>query len=136
MLKRDHREVSGMLKELADSKPGAARRKTTDKVSAALALHMQIEEGLVYPVVAARVGEEEEHEAETEHSLAREGLAKLNELVEEPGFGAAVAMLSAGIKHHVKEEETDVFPKLKEKLARDELAQLGDEIAAAKRAGG
>jgi hemerythrin-like domain-containing protein len=135
MLKRDHQEVSAMLKELVDSKPGAARHKTTTKVSAALTLHMQIEEQLVYPLVAERVGEEEEHEAETEHTLARDGVAKMNELVDEPGFGAAVAMVTAGIKHHVKEEETEVFPALKAKLARDELAKLGDEVAAAKEAG-
>jgi hemerythrin-like domain-containing protein len=135
MLKRDHQEVSAMLKELADSKPGAARHKTTTKVSAALTLHMQIEEQLVYPLVAERVGEEEEHEAETEHTLARDGVAKMNELVDEPGFGAAVAMVTAGIKHHVKEEETEVFPALKAKLERDELAKLGDEVAAAKEAG-
>jgi hemerythrin-like domain-containing protein len=135
MLKRDHREASAMLKELADSKPGAARRATTEKVSAALALHMQIEERLVYPFVAKRVGRDEEQEAETEHTLARDGLAKMNELVDEGGFGAAVAMVTAGIKHHVKEEETEVFPKLKAQLERDELAKLGDEVAAAKKSG-
>ncbi len=60
----------------------------------------------------------------------------MNELVDEGGFGAAVAMVTAGIKHHVKEEETEIFPKLKAKLARDELAKLGDEVAAAKNSGG
>jgi hemerythrin superfamily protein len=133
MLKADHREVSAMLKELAASdKPSAARRKTTAKVVAALQLHMEVEETLVYPLVAERVGEEEEREGEIEHRLARDGLAKMSELVNEPGFGAAVAMVTAGIKHHVKEEETEVFPKLKDKLERDELAKLGDEIAAKK----
>ena len=136
MLKRDHREVAALLKELADSKPGAARRKSTEKVSATLSLHMQIEEQLVYPLVAERVGEDDEREAETEHALARDGLSKMNELVDEGGFGAAVAMVTAGIKHHVKEEETEVFPKLKAKLARDELAKLGDEVVSAKQAGG
>jgi len=132
MLKRDHREAAAMLKKLADSKPGAARRRTTDELSAALALHMEIEEKLIYPLVAERVGTDEEQEAETEHSLARQGLAKMNDLVDEGGFGAAVAMVTAGIRHHVKEEETEVFPKLKEQLARDELVKLGDEVAAAK----
>ena len=79
------------------------------------------------------VGHEAEKEAETEHGLAREGLTAVEDLVDEPGFGAAVAMLTAGIKHHVKEEETEVFPALKAELDRDELAELGDSVTAAKR---
>ena len=48
-------------------------------------------------------------------------------------FGAAVAMLTAGIKHHVKEEEQEMFPALKKKLDRDELMALGDSARAKKR---
>jgi len=134
ILKRDHREAEVMLKQLAASKkPSATRRKTAAKLVTALSQHMQIEEKLVYPLVDEYVGHEEEQEAENEHTLAREGLASLEELVDEPGFGAAVAMLTAGIKHHVKEEETELFPKLKSKLERDELAELGDAVVAAKK---
>jgi hemerythrin-like domain-containing protein len=133
ILKRDHREAAAMLKQLAEiKKPSATRRKVADKLVAALTLHMAIEEDLVYPLIAERVGKEEEKEAEIEHGLARDGLSKMTELVDEPGFGAAVAMVTAGIKHHVKEEETEVFPELKSKLDRDELAQLGDAVAARK----
>jgi hemerythrin-like domain-containing protein len=133
LLKQDHREAAAMLKVLAESKPGATRRKTTDKLVAALTLHMAIEEDLIYPLVAERIGEKEEREAETEHGLARDGLAKMVELVEEGGYGAAVAMVTAGIKHHVKEEESELFPKLKAKLDRDELARLGDAVVAKKK---
>jgi hemerythrin-like domain-containing protein len=134
ILKRDHREAEAMLKELAASKkPSATRRKTTAKLVTALSRHMEVEEKLVYPLVDEYVGHEEEHEAENEHKLAREGLATIEELVDEPGFGAAVAMLTAGIKHHVKEEETELFPKLKAKLERDELAELGEAVAGALR---
>ena len=38
-------------------------------------------------------------------------------------------MLTAGIKHHVKEEEQEMFPALKRKLDRDELVALGDTVA-------
>ncbi len=123
ILKRDHREAAAMLKTLADSKPNATRRKTTEKLVAALRQHMEIEEKLVYPLVAEKIGHDEEHEAETEHNLARDGLEKMTELVDEGGFGAAVAMVTAGIKHHVKEEETELFPKLKAKLERDQLCR-------------
>jgi hemerythrin-like domain-containing protein len=137
MLKADHREAKTLLQQLAESRnPSATRRKTTQKLVAALQLHMEIEESLVYPLVAERVGTEEEQEAEIEHRLARDGLSKMSELVDEPGFGAAVAMVTAGIKHHVKEEETEIFPTLKQNLRRDELAKLGDEIEAKKRSNG
>jgi hemerythrin-like domain-containing protein len=133
MLKQDHREAEAMLKTLAESKPGARRRATVEKLAKALTLHMDIEESDVYPLVREQLGDEPAEEAEVEHRLAREGLEQLQELVDEPGFGAAVAMVTAGIKHHVKEEEKEVLPQLKRRLDRDELLQLGDEVAAAKK---
>jgi hemerythrin-like domain-containing protein len=133
ILKRDHREVAQMLKTLEASKPGARRRQTVDKLTQALELHMEIEERDIYPVVQRVVGEEEAEEAGVEHGLAREGLADLRRLVDEPGFGAAVAMLTAGIKHNVKDEEQVVFPELKRNIVREELAELGDRVAAAKK---
>jgi hemerythrin-like domain-containing protein len=133
ILKRDHREVEAMLKTLAASKPGARRQATVDKLAKALALHMEIEERDVYPLVARLVDKEDAEEGAIEHDLARTGVGKIQELVDEPGFGAAVAMLTAGIKHHVKEEEHEMFPALKRKLDRDRLRELGDEVAAAKK---
>ena len=132
MLKKDHREAAAMLKILADGKPGARRRSTTKKLDAALKLHMEIEETLVYPLVAKLVARDDAKEAGIEHGLMREMLTDVGRLVDEPGFGAAVAMLTAGIRHHVKEEEQDVFPALKRKLDRQALAELGDQVKAAK----
>lgn len=134
ILKADHREAAALLRQLSESKkPSATRRRTTQKLVKALELHMEIEESLIYPLVAELIGEDEEHEAEIEHGLARDGLAKMVALVDESGFGAAVAMVTAGIKHHVKEEETEIFPELKARLDRTELADLGDRIVKAKR---
>jgi len=133
ILKRDHREVAQMLKTLDASKPGARRRQTVEKLTHALELHMEIEERDIYPTVERVVGKEDAEEATIEHGLVREGLADLRRLVDEPGFGAAVAMITAGIRHHVKEEEQEVFPELKKKIDRDELRELGDRVAAAKK---
>src|SRR6478672_2414251 len=94
MLKEDHKEAKKLLKQLADSKPGPRRDGWVKKLDAELTLHMKIEETIIYPLVAECVGEEEAKEANVEHGLARDGLAKLRELDDEPGFGAAVAMLT------------------------------------------
>jgi hemerythrin-like domain-containing protein len=135
LLKKDHREAEAMLKSLAASSPGARRKSKLDKLDSALRLHMTIEERDIYPLVAKLVGEEDAKEADIEHGLARDGLDRLRELADEPGFGAAVAMLTAGIKHHVKEEEHEMFPDLKKKLDRPDLLALGDEVQAAKKRG-
>jgi len=134
ILKQDHREVAAILRQLKESKrPSATRRRLTAKLTAAMQLHMQIEESLVYPLVARDISEGEEQEAETEHLLALEGLERMGELVDEGGFGAALAMVTAGIRHHVREEETEMFPELKAALTREQLSALGDEVAKAKR---
>jgi hemerythrin superfamily protein len=127
-LKEDHREVETLLKSLANSKAGARRRSIVAKVERKLALHMRIEERLVYPLIPSVLGDEAAEEAKVEHGLARRGLAELKRLQDKPGFGASVDMLTAGIKHHVKEEEHEVFPKLKANLDRTQLSELGEAV--------
>ncbi len=136
ILKADHREVEQILRKLADSDEGNEREALVDELAMKLNLHMDIEEQIVYPSLAEEVGEEDREEAEVEHELARTGLATVVQLVREPGFGAAVEMLAAGIKHHVDEEESELLPDLKDELEPAEWAALGDAIAAAKEAAG
>lgn len=136
ILKADHREVEKLLVKLADSDEGAERQKMVDELAMKLTAHMDMEESLVYPTVRTSVGEEDEEEAEVEHGLAREGLQKLQAMVDVPGFGAAVEMLKGGILHHVEEEETQLLPELKDAMSREEWAAMGDAIAEAKKAAG
>ena len=135
ILMKDHAEAKEILTKLGDSEPGDERRDMVKKVTAALELHMEIEETLVYPLVEKVEGAEVREEADNEHGLAREGIAAMNKMVDEPGFGAAAESLLGGILHHVGEEESEVLPALKEKLDADEWSRLGDQVAAAHAAG-
>jgi hypothetical protein len=36
------------------------------------------------------------------------------------------------VRHHVKEEEQDLFPKVRARLSRSRLLEIGDELRAAK----
>jgi len=125
-LTQEHRKAESMLSTLAQSEEGAERESTVEELTTALQTHMAVEERFLYPIVKKTLGEETEDEAESEHTLARDGLQKLNELVAEPGFGAAVDMLVAGIGHHVQEEENEIFPQLRQKAA-DQIAALDPE---------
>jgi hemerythrin-like domain-containing protein len=125
-LEQEHRQAEHLMKELSETDSGPQRRETLDRLTEALAVHMQVEERFLYPIVADVMGDETEQEADVEHSLAREGLATLNDLVDEPGFKAALDMLQAGVRHHVEEEEQKIFPRLRSE-ARDQLAGLDPE---------
>jgi len=114
-LERQHREVEALFSKLEQAEEENEQRPLVQKLSASLAEHMQIEETEVYPELS-RLDEEMGEEAEIEHGLARDGLAKLEAMIGQPGFGAAVAMLQAGIEHHVEEEENEAFPKLRKAM--------------------
>jgi iron-sulfur cluster repair protein YtfE (RIC family) len=136
ILKADHRAVEQLLTKLAETDEGPERQELLDEVRMKLLAHMELEESLLYPVLAQRVGEEDEEEATVEHNLAREGVDKMVAMVDQPGFGAAVEMVKAGVLHHVKEEESELLPQLKDDMTREEWVALGDAIVEAKEAAG
>jgi iron-sulfur cluster repair protein YtfE (RIC family) len=129
-LESEHREAEALLERLAEADDGE-RGPLVAELDAALRRHMRIEETVIYPVVVRTIGKDEADEAETEHELAREALRQLRELAPDaPGVDAAVEMLRAGISHHVEEEESDVFPKLR-RVDDDTYRAMADEFAAA-----
>ena len=72
-------------------------------------------------------------EAKTEHEGARKVLAEVERLSpNEPGFDGAFEMLEAGISHHVEEEETEVFPKLRKSASAAQLNEVGQQVEEAK----
>jgi iron-sulfur cluster repair protein YtfE (RIC family) len=114
-LEQQHREAEGLLKKMENAEVAAEQQPLVDALLTAMAEHMKIEERDVYPELRHIDGEMAQ-EAQIEHDLARKGLRQLADMVGKPGFGAAVAMVQAGIEHHVEEEEQQVFPKMRKEL--------------------
>jgi iron-sulfur cluster repair protein YtfE (RIC family) len=114
-LEAQHRQAEQVLSQLEKAEGEQGQRRLVEQLTTALAQHMQLEETQVYPELA-KLDSDLAEEAEIEHGLARDGLAKLTTMIGQPGFGATVAMVQAGIAHHVEEEETEAFPKLRAAL--------------------
>jgi Hemerythrin HHE cation binding domain len=113
MLEADHGGAKALFDRI-DKTDGADRQPMIDELVITLRGHMQLEEQVLYPKMAPVTGDEAVQEANKEHELARKGLEDLVSLApDEPGFGAALAAVNAGIEHHVEEEETEVFPALR-----------------------
>jgi len=123
MLKRQHREVEALFKQLDKAKSAGSRRKTFEKIADALAVHATIEERHFYPGVKAKNTEELLQESVEEHLEIKRAIADLLELAgDDQSFAAKVKVLQEDVEHHVEEEETELFPKV-EKMVDDETLQ-------------
>ena len=122
-LMEEHRKAMAMIEQLSQSQEGPQREATLQELTMALQKHMAVEERFIYPIVQSTLGAEKAQGAEAEHGLARDGLTKMQQLVDQPGFEAAVDMVRAGIEHHVHEEEEQIFPELRSR-ASEQLDQL------------
>jgi hemerythrin superfamily protein len=113
ILEADHRKVETLFGQIEDA-DGADRQPMIDELVTSLRGHMELEETVVYPAMQPVTGAEAVEEGNKEHELARDGLAQMIDLApDEPGFGAALDAVKAGISHHVHEEEDEIFPKLR-----------------------
>jgi len=140
VLEHDHREVEEMFAELeslrgASTEEGRSRRKTvTEQVTIELVRHSVAEEVLVYPEVEQKVSAEEAEHARKEHAEAEETLHRLEKLdADDPAFDDELATLMGEIRHHIADEEGQMFAHMREVIDEDELRRLGGRVEAFKK---
>jgi iron-sulfur cluster repair protein YtfE (RIC family) len=124
-LEEEHRKVEKLIAELEATTTAAEREPILADLGDSLAKHMDVEEERLYPIVDERLGSDKASEANREHDVAREDLARLVEQADGDGFAEALNQFKTDIGHHVSEEENEIFPELRAKAA-DDIAALGD----------
>jgi hemerythrin-like domain-containing protein len=140
VLEHDHREVEEMFRELeslrgASSDEDKTRRKDlADQVTIELVRHSVAEEVLVYPKVETQVSADEAEHAREEHAEAEETLARLEKLdADDPRFDDELATLMQEIRHHIEDEEGQMFAHMRQVIDADELRTLGGRVEAFKK---
>jgi hemerythrin-like domain-containing protein len=138
LLKRDHQQVNQLFKRLEKAGAGAHRTKRAlmDSVIEELSRHAGIEELVFYPALRKEMRQVESDvlEALEEHHLVKLSLRELEDLdPADERFDAKVTVLIEIVRHHVKEEENELFPDVRKQLGRKRLQELGDELRAARR---
>jgi len=136
LLKADHREVKHLFdeyKELVDSEGSPEdKQAVAEEICAALTVHAQIEEEIFYPAAKEALKEPDlVLEATVEHATAKELIAQIESM--EPSdelYDAKVTVLGEYIDHHVKEEESEMFPKVRK--AKLDLDGIGTQLASRK----
>jgi hemerythrin superfamily protein len=133
LLKQDHEAVDKLFKQfekLGDESD--AKEDCVARICKALTIHATIEEEIFYPAVREKLADEDVmDEAEVEHDGITRLVAELGDMSASDGlYDAKVTVLGEYVKHHVHEEENEMFPKVKK--AKVDTAALGEAITARK----
>jgi hemerythrin superfamily protein len=137
LLRDDHKKVKKLFEEFEEATKSAAKQDIVDTALEELEIHAQVEEDLVYPALRPKMGDEDlMDEALEEHHVAHVLIAELKQMkAGDERFDAKFTVLAENVKHHIKEEETEIFPKA-QKLPIDwatlevEVTELKDELMA------
>jgi hemerythrin superfamily protein len=138
-LKADHQEVEALFQRFEGLGKTAhkSREATVKTIIVALSKHAAVEEQIVYPDARRRLSSDEDlvFEALEEHHIVKWTLSELESMQStDERYSAKVAVLTEAVRHHVKDEETELFPKLRKAATPAELREMGQAVRDAKRA--
>ncbi|GHE35202.1 hemerythrin domain-containing protein [Streptomyces capitiformicae] len=136
-LKTDHREVEELFGKIEQLPSGNAQRKEyADLVTIELVRHSVAEEAYLYPAVRKHVRDgdaladrELEDHAEAERTMKDLERCEAND----PDFDRLIAQLMTQIRQHVRDEESNLFPRLSQSCSVEMLEELGEKVRMAKK---
>ena len=134
MLRHDHDKVEKALKdfEKMDRQDADACRRLIEAVCEDLKLHTTLEEEIFYPALREAIDDEDlMNEASVEHETAKMLIDQLLSMAnDDPNYFATFAVLGEYVRHHVKEEQGEMFPAAKK--AKVDLFALAERMRARK----
>lgn len=140
LLKNDHKTVEDLFKRFEKLGPRAvkSKRDVVDRIIRELSIHAVIEEMFLYPAVReAADGSDAASmvlESLEEHHIVKWVLSELEGMpADHERFDAKVTVLMENVRHHVEEEEKDLFRHVNKLIGRSQLDELGDAMAKAKK---
>jgi hemerythrin superfamily protein len=128
LLKADHAKVKKMFKEFDKLKDAGKKQDLANVICSELKVHTTIEEEIFYPAAREALADDDLlDEAEVEHASAKDLIAQIESgSPDDDKWDAKVKVLGEYIDHHVEEEHTEMFPKVRK--TRLDLKALGQEL--------
>lgn len=135
LLKEDHQKVKKAFEDYSNLGDQAYKSKKSlaDEICHDLIRHTKMEEEVFYPEFQKAVKNSTGlvNEAKVEHDTAKNLIEQILDMdSHEDLFDAKVTVLSEYVKHHIKEEEEEMFPKVRK--ANVDLGKLGEQLLEAK----
>jgi hemerythrin superfamily protein len=135
MLREDHARVQEMFDRFEGMRDGPQKENLVRRILEELRLHTAVEEEIFYPAVRDAIDDPDlMDEAQVEHASAKQLMGEIAGMsMGDDLYDAKVTVLGEYVKHHVKEEQNEMFPRVRE--AGLDLRALGEAIAVRKSQG-
>ncbi len=134
LLIKDHEEVKAMFKEYEGLTKRAVvgKKKLATQICRSLTLHAMLEEEIFYPAVRRAIKEDDlMDESLVEHASVKELIAQVENMEPDDDlYDAKLKVMSEQVEHHVREEEGEMFPKVRK--TNLDLISMGQEMSARK----
>ena len=131
LLRTDHKNVQQMFDQFEKTRSGDRKKAIAEKICNELTVHAQIEEEIFYPAAREAIRQKDLiAEATVEHQSAKDLIAQIKGGGSGEMWEAKVKVLGEYIKHHVKEEQNEVFPQVKK--SKVDTRALGEQLQARK----
>jgi hemerythrin superfamily protein len=129
VLREDHNKVKDLFQRFEKTEARAQKKQIADQAIMELMVHAQIEEEIFYPSMKKQLGDVDLlHEAEEEHHVAEVLMEELTTMrLNDKSFDAKFMVLAENVKHHIGEEEGEMFPKAAE-AGRQTLDRVGQML--------
>lgn len=124
MLLRDHKRVQDLMFHFEQSEEPNHKLSFAETAMNEIAVHSVIEEECIYPLLEEQGGElaEMAKHSREEHNEVDKLMTELVNRKYDQQFYDKFIELTEAVKHHMSEEERDMFPHLRD-LVTDELAK-------------
>ena len=138
LLKQDHKEIEKAFKAFEKAGDNAHKEKgrLVSRIIELLTVHTYLENEVMYPRVRALIPDLEDDidESYEEHHGADLLVMELVAMKPEADrYDAKTTVLIENVRHHIKEEEDEWFPKVRESLGRKQLQDIGAEMEQARK---
>lgn len=133
VLARDHQHVEDLFGQYERATDPDNKTELVHEVVHELAVHGEIEELRFYPKLREVLddGDRLVDEALNEHVGMKQTLNDLDSMTaEDGGFDERMQELMSEVRHHVQEEESDLFPRVRRAMSADDLRELGNDLEA------
>ncbi|HKG21667.1 MAG TPA: hemerythrin domain-containing protein [Blastocatellia bacterium] len=135
LLKEDHKKVSDLFAKVEATESEKQHEQLFERIKTELETHTHIEETILYPALE-RHDELKDMvlEAYEEHKQVKTLIREIGALADgSEKFDAKLKVMGENVEHHVEEEETEMFPKIRQAFSEAELNRMGLELEAAKK---